>query len=166
MNKFSRLMRHLRTTSSVGRKAFPPEALTAIQEMIAKSEMDHHAEVRLIVEPSLPFMSVLDGVSSRERACELFSQYRIWDTEENCGILIYVDLADHQVEIVADRGVSRLIGDQEWETICRIMTDGFARGEFHQSVIAALGHLNELLEQHFPATGDNPNQVSNKPLML
>jgi uncharacterized membrane protein len=134
--------------------------------VIADGETRHRAEVRMIVEPSLPMQGVLSGMSPRERARELFAQYRIWDTEENCGVLVYVNLADHQVEIVADRGVGRVITAGQWEAICRTMTQGFARGAYHDSALAALGRLNALLQQHYPDDGSRHNQLADRPVML
>jgi len=120
----------------------------------------------MVVEPSLPMPAVLRGMSPRERARELFAQYHVWDTEENCGVLVYVNLADHQVEIVADRGVGRVVSAGDWEAICRTMTKGFACGEYQTSVIAALDALNALLQKHYPDDGSVRNQLSNKPVML
>lgn len=166
MNKISRLFRHLRTTTSTGQRAFPETTLKAIEEAIAHGETRHRAEVRMVVEPSLPLPAVLAGMTPRERARELFAQYHVWDTEENCGVLVYINLADHQVEIVADRGVGRVVRAGDWEAICRTMTKGFAKGEYHRSVIAALEELNALLQKHYPDDGSLHNQLSNKPVML
>ena len=99
MKTLSRLLAHLRTTPAAGRRSFPPATLKAIEETIAAGETRHRAEVRLIVEPALDMQAVLSGVQARERARELFAHYRVWDTEENCGVLVYVNLADRQVEI-------------------------------------------------------------------
>lgn len=166
MTAFSRLLKHLRTTKAVGRRAFPASALKSIQAAIAKGEVLHRAEVRLIVEPALDLMSVLRGMSSRERARDLFVQYRIWDTEENCGVLVYINLADHKVEIVTDRGIGRLLKAKDWQAICQTMTQGFARGEFGASAVAGLMQMNELLKDHFPANGQSSNELSNRPLVL
>ncbi len=166
MKTWSRLTRHLLTTTAAGRRAFPPPTLKAIQTAIAQGETLHRAEVRLIVEPALPATTVWQGQHARERARELFSQYRIWDTEENCGVLIYINLADHKVEIVTDRGVGRAVKAGDWQAICQSMTQGFARGEFHDSTLAGLAQLNELLKIHFPANGARSNQLSNRPIVL
>jgi uncharacterized membrane protein len=166
MKTLSRLLKHLRTTSATGRRSFPPTTLKAIEETIAAGETRHRAEVRLIVEPALDMQAVLSGVQARERARELFAHYRVWDTEENCGVLVYVNLADRQVEIVADRGVGKVVAAKEWHAICRTMTQGFAQGAFHDSVIAALAQLNALLEKHYPDDGSTRNQLSDKPVVL
>ena len=166
MKTLPRIWRHLVTTSAGSRRAFPTAALDDIQKTIAKGEMLHRAEVRLVIEPSLSIQDVLNGTSSRERALELFSLYDIWDTEENCGILIYIELADHQVEIVADRGVDHIINESEWQEICRTMTQGFASNNYGDAVIAALEKLNALLQMRFPDEGSRVNQLSDRPIML
>jgi uncharacterized membrane protein len=96
----------------------------------------------------------------------LFAHYGIWDTEENCGVLVYVNLADHKVEIVADRGVGKAIASKEWQAICRTMTQGFSEGSYHDSTLAALGQLHALLQERFPDDGSSRNQLSNRPVVL
>ncbi|RJG05303.1 TPM domain-containing protein [Noviherbaspirillum cavernae] len=166
MTTIARLWKHLCTTQAAGRRMFPERTLHAIETAIVEGETRHRAEVRMIVEPFLSVQAVLNGVTPRERARVLFSDYRVWDTEENCGVLVYVNLADHKVEIVADRGVGRIIAAHDWQAICRTMTEGFAHGDSHGSVIAALRQLNALLQQHYPDDGSRHNQLPDKPLML
>ncbi|HYD95059.1 MAG TPA: TPM domain-containing protein [Noviherbaspirillum sp.] len=166
MATISRLFRHLFTTTAAGRRAFPESTLKAVEEAIAEGEKLHRAEVRFIIEPSLSPLAVLNGMPARARARELFAQYEVWDTDENCGVLVYINLADHQVEIVADRGVGRLIAAQDWQAVCRTMTQGFARGDYHNSVLAALAQLNALLQEHYPDDGSVRNQLVDKPMLL
>jgi uncharacterized membrane protein len=166
MKSLSRLFRHLTTTTGFGRRAFPEKTLKAIEEAIADGEKRHRAEVRVIVEPALGAFSVLNDQAPRERARELFAQYGVWDTEENCGVLVYINLADHQVEIVADRGIGRTVAAQDWQAICRTMTQGFARGDYHDSTLAALAQLNALLQEHYPDDGAARNQLADRPVML
>lgn len=90
----------------------------------------------------------------------------MWDTEDNCGVLIYINLAEHKVDIVADRGIDRKIDRATWQAVCRTMTDGFRQGRFHDATLAAIGQVNELLRQHFPADGNRVNELPDKPLML
>lgn len=164
--QLSRLKRHLLTTARSGRRAFPAATLKAIEATIAAGEALHRAEVCLIIEPALTPTEVLQQVSARERARTLFALHRVWDTEENCGVLIYVNLADHKVEIVADRAIGRLVDPGDWQAICHTMTHGFARGEFHDSVNTALQKLNALLQKHYPAQGARSNQLDNRPVLL
>lgn len=166
MNALARLVRHLTTTTGFGRRAFPEETLKAIEEAIAEGEKLHRAEVRVIVEPALSAPAVWNGMSPRERARELFAHYGVWDTEENSGVLVYINLADHQVEIVADRGIGRTVAAQDWQAICRTMTQGFARGDYHNSTLSALSQLNALLQEHYPDDGATGNQLADRPVML
>lgn len=166
MGRCKRALRHLFTGASQGRRCFPQRTLDAIAAAIAEGEQRHRAEVRLIVEPSLPVGAAFDNVSNRARARALFAQYGVWDTEENCGVLIYVNLAAREVDIVADRNVGRLIGDSDWQAVCHTMTAGFARGDFHDSTLAALHQLSALLQRHFPADGTRPNQLPNEAVIL
>lgn len=166
ITRCKRALKHLTTTTASGRRAFPDASLTAIQHLIAQGEQLHRAEVRLIVEAALDLDAVFKGVTNRQRALDLFAQYGIWDTEDNCGVLIYVNLAEHAVEIVADRHVGRCIEAAEWRELCNTMTRGFASGEFHQSTLAAISALNALLGKHFPATTAGPNQLPDHAIML
>ena len=166
LRRCRRALRHLTTTAAAGRRAFPAASLAAIQETISKGELVHSAEVRLIVEVALGVEAVFRDTGNRARALALFAQYGIWDTEENCGVLIYVNLAERAVEIVADRNVARRVKPAEWESICQTMTRGFGVGAFHESTLVALNALNELLRQHFPSTGARPNQLSNDALIV
>lgn len=166
MKLLFRFFRHLLTTTATGRRIFPAPTLEAIQKEIASGEKRHRAEIRLIVEPALPLSSVLQQMSSRERARELFSLYRLWDTEENLGILLYINLADHKVEIIGDRAANRALSPEDWQAACRTMTEGFRHNAFHESTVAALTRLNETLALHFPAGSDNPNEISNRPVII
>jgi uncharacterized membrane protein len=166
MKNVTRMMRHLFTRTAAGRRAFPASTLSAIQGVIASGETQHRAEVRLIVEPALAAFAALNGHTARQRARELFSLYRVWDTEENCGVLIYINLADHKVEIITDRGVGRAVAAPDWQAVCRTMTQGFARDEFHDSAIAGLAQLNQILAAHLPANGARTNQLSDRPIVL
>jgi uncharacterized membrane protein len=161
-----RIWRHLLTTRRSARRAFPASTLKAIQQKIADGEVTHRAEVKMIVEGSLSLPAVLNGVTSRNRAHELFSHYRIWDTEENVGVLLYVNLADHKVEIIVDRAIGRATKPTDWQAVCKTMTKEFANGAFHDSTLAALEQMNGLLTQHFPDEGRKKNELSDKPLVL
>jgi len=161
-----RAWRHMTTGTRAGKRAFPAATLQAIEQAITQGEQRHRAEVRLIVESGLDVRSAFSNVGNRERARALFAQYGVWDTEENCGVLIYINLAAREVDIVADRHVGRLVADTEWQTICRTMTTGFARGDYHASTLSALEQLNTLLARHYPADGTRPNQLPNDAVIL
>ncbi len=164
--RLSRALRHWKTSAADGRRAFPQETLGAIGAAITEGERTHRSELRLIVEASMPFDAIWAGVSNRQRALALFAEQGVWDTEDNCGVLIYVNLAERKVDIVADRNVNRKIDAATWQAVCRTMTDGFARGQFHDSTLAAVTQVNELLRQHFPANGARRNELPDNPIML
>jgi uncharacterized membrane protein len=166
MHIAQRLWRHLVSTRHTARKLFPAASLQAIQSAIAAGEIKHRAEVRVVIEAALPLAFVLQGGSSRHRAVDLFTHYRVWDTEENSGLLLYINLADHKVEIIADRGVDRMVTKAEWLAVCRTVTAGFAKNAYHDSLPAALAQLNLLLTTHYPQIGEQHNQLSDKPVML
>ena len=161
-----RILKHMMTTSAAGRRAFPEATLKAIEEAIWRGEQTHGAEVRLIIEPALSIESLCKNVSNRQRALALFALYGIWDTEENCGVLIYVNLAERHVDIVADRNAGRKIESGQWQAICTTMTQGFASGNYHASTLAAIDTLNELLRKHFKSTTGRPNQLPDTPIIL
>lgn len=164
--RLARIWRHWRSTAAKGRRAFPPETLDAVAKAIAAGEQRHRSEVRLIVEHGMPFDALWAGMGIRERALALFAEYGIWDTEDNCGVLIYVNLAEHKVEIVTDRNVGRKIDNIVWKRVCATMTQGFTRGEFHAATLAALEQVNTLLAEHFPANGARANELPDRPIVL
>jgi uncharacterized membrane protein len=162
-----RMLRHALTTPAALRRAFPPAALERIQQAIAAAEATTSGEIRFAVESSLPWSYLRRDAPARERALMLFSKLRVWDTEQNNGVLLYVELADHGIEIVADRGIARHVTAAEWRTIVDAMRERFRRGEFEAGVIAAVTAVGELLARHFPAAGgENPDELSNRPVVL
>jgi uncharacterized membrane protein len=140
--------------------------LDAITQAIAAGEQTHRGEVCVIVEKSLPFAAIREAMSPRQRALALFADHAIWDTDERCGVLIYINLADRKVEIVADRGIARRIDSTVWETICATMTAGFAQDRYREATLTALDAINGLLAKHFPANGPRSNELPDRPITL
>ena len=141
--------------------------MRAIEAAIAEEERRHAGELRFAVEASLPFGELLSDLGSRERAVECFARLRVWDTEHNCGVLIYLLLADKRVEIVADRGIHARVGATAWEAICGEMQREFARGQFERGVVIGVRAISDLLAAHFPAgESDNPNELPDRPVVL
>jgi len=161
-----RIARHLLVLPGAVKRAFPPAAMAAIERAIAHSETQHRGEVRFAVEAALDAPALLAGQAARERAIEVFSQLGVWDTEDNNGVLIYLLLADRDVEIVADRGINAVVGAGEWEGICRIMEASLCRGEFEQAVLAAVQAVTRPLAQHFPPRAGDRNELTNRPAAI
>ena len=166
MQRARRAWRHWRSTDGDGKRAFPPESLKAIGEAITAGELTHRGEVRLIVETGMPLEAVWADITNRQRACALFAEHGVWDTEDNCGVLVYINLAEHKVDIVADRAIGRKIEQPTWQRICNTMTEGYKRGDFHNSTLAAIEQVNALLREHFPANGTDRNELPDHPVLL
>jgi uncharacterized membrane protein len=163
-----RFLRHVLMSPLKARRAFPAATLDAIQREIAASERRHRGEVCVVVEAELTTGQLWRGLTSRDRAREVFAERGIWNTEENNGVLIYVLLADRKVEIVADRGVDRKAGAQEWDSIARLMEGHFREGRFEQGALDGVRAVAGLLEREFPAdagAGDR-NELADRPVML
>lgn len=163
---WSRFFRHSAQPHWWSQRAFPPAAQEAVRLAIAASEQKHRGELRFVVEGGLPLGLLLQGVTPRRRALDLFAQLGIWDTQDNSGVLIYVQLIDRRVEIVADRGVDARLGEAFWQGVCRRMEAAFARGEFQAGALAAIAEISAELARHYPPLADNPNELPDKPLLL
>ncbi len=162
----ARLARHLVVLPGAVDRAFPPSAMTAIEQAIAESEHQHGGEVRFAAEPALDTRALLAGQSARERALEVFSLLRLWDTDERNGVLIYLLLADRDIEIVADRGVNAKVAPAEWEGICRAMELGLKSGRNGEAVVAGIKRVSDLLGRHFPRRADDRNELPDRPVRL
>jgi uncharacterized membrane protein len=162
----SRALRHLFAPPWLLRRALPRGAMERIEEAVTASERQHRGEVRFAVEGALDFVPVLRGLTARERALEVFSLSRVWDTEENTGVLIYLQLVDRDVEIVADRGIARLIPQDGWDGVCRRMEASFAARRFEAGVLAGIAEVSGLLARHFPANAVNTDELPDRPIVL
>lgn len=160
-----RMLRHMNSSQRSLRRAFPRAALSAIEQQIGACENNHQGEIRFAVEAALDTIPLLRGQSARERAIEVFSELRIWDTEHNNGVLIYLLLADRDVEIVADRGIDARVQHHEWEAICREMEKAFGAGDYERGSLTGICMVSSLLERCFPAQGANPNELPDKPVI-
>jgi uncharacterized membrane protein len=161
-----RMLKHLSVPRWRVRQAFPKVAMKAIEAAVEAPETLHNGELRFVVEGGLDLRQLLSGVSARQRAEEMFSRLRVWDTEHNSGVLIYVQLADRQVEILADRGIHKRVGDETWQRICAGMERAFRVGKFLEGAIESVEAVGRVLAEHFPAQGENPDELANSPVLL
>lgn len=164
--RLGRLLRHLVIPDWYAQRAFSRATLRRTEQAIAASEQRHCGELRLVVEASLPLDALLRDQSPRQRAIGLFGELGVWDTEHNCGVLIYLQLLDRRVEIVADRGIHRRVGDAFWNAVCGRLQASFRDGQYESGVLRALDEITAVLAEHFPATADNPDELPNTPLIL
>ena len=161
-----RWLRHLWHEGRHARSAFPAAALDAIEARIGEGETRHSAELRFVVEAGLDLPQLARGVTARKRAEQLFGQLGVWDTEHDNGVLIYVLLADHAVEIVVDRAAARVVPDQEWRDICDAMARAFAQQRWLEGALLGIDRLNDLLAPLFPAGDANPDELPNRPSLI
>jgi hypothetical protein len=161
-----RLLKHLFAPPWVATRAFPRSALDAIENAIRDSELTHDGELRFAVEAGLDLPPVLRGQTVRQRALDVFSSLRVWDTAHNSGVLIYVQLVDRRIEIVADRGIEAKVAQQKWEEICRSMEAAFRANRFEQGALEAIAEISALLSRHFPPRESNPDELPDRPVLL
>jgi uncharacterized membrane protein len=162
-----RMCRHLVMTSWQVRRIFSPSTLLAIETAITRSEKSHAGQIRVAVEGALHSAALLRGQTAGERAIEVFSLLRVWDTERNNGVLIYVLLADRAVEIVADRGIHAKVGPQEWEKICHSMEVAFGQGRYLEGMEAGIQAVTQCLAEHFPmGDGEGAGELPDSPVLL
>ncbi len=174
INKLKSLLKHLWLDASDAQRVITPDMLLRLTQRVAASEHRHSGQLRICVEAALP-MSYLWRLGSkvtlaqliRQRAVMLFSKLRIWDTERNNGVLIYLHLAERAIEIVADRGLSQHISPQEWQAMTQRMSAAFASSRFEDGLTQALEEVCTLLVTHFPAMAgeQRPDELPNEPVV-
>jgi uncharacterized membrane protein YgcG len=161
-----RTLRHLFTGKRAARRAFPERVLDAIEAAVRDAERSHHGQIRVAIEASLYGPQLFIDLPARARALEVFSRLGVWDTEHNNGVLIYILLADRDVEIVADRGIHSRCGPEAWEAVCRAMEEHFRHGRFEAGVIEGVHRVGALLAEHFPRRGEQANEQSDRPVLI
>jgi len=163
---WKRTAKHFLAPHWIVARAFPRATLASIEAAIRASETTHDGELRFVIEAGLHPLALLRGHSSRHRAREVFSSLRVWDTEHNSGVLIYVQLVDRRIEIVADRGISAQVPQLEWDAICRRMEHAYRNRDFEAGSLAGIRDVTALLAAHFPPRGANPNELPDRPVVL
>jgi uncharacterized membrane protein len=161
-----RIAKHLFEHHWRVRTAFPPRVLASIEQAIKESEATHSGQIRFVVEGALDGRPLFKNQTARARALEVFSHLRIWDTAHNNGVLIYLLLADRDVEILADRGIDAVVDAAEWEKICRAMEAEFIKGDFETGVIGGIEAVSRHLAKHFPKRGAGANELPDAPVVM
>lgn len=161
-----RLLSHMFARSAQG--LFPEDSLQRIAGAIAAGELRHRGEILFAVESELPVSAVLRGVQARASAEAAFTRLRAWDTEANNGVLIYLLLADHRIEIIADRGLNGRVSPEQWRGVCLLMEERMRAGEPEQAVVRGIEAVSDLLAQHFPQIDGTPDrdELPNRPHFL
>jgi uncharacterized membrane protein len=167
LQRLRRLIRHRWLDEADTRRAIPPELLERLARRVAASERRHGGEVRIYVEAGLPLSYLWQDRTPRERAVAIFGKLRVWDTEQNNGVLVYLLLAERAIEIVADRGLNRHVSPQQWAAVVGRMGGAFKEGRFEDGLTQALEEVSALLVQHFPVEPGavNPNELPDEPVL-
>ncbi len=163
---FKRLWRHFVTDRGDVHRALPKDELDRIGRAVADGETHHTGQVRFVIEAALPLPRLWRKVKPRERALEVFGLLRVWDTEANNGVLLYVLLADRAVEIVADRGIDARVGDAAWQATCRKIEAAFRAGRYGDGVEQGIVEISALLAKHWPRTSPGRNEIPDTPVVL
>ncbi len=165
---WSRMTRHFMASQRRTHKLFSGDTMERLQQAIAAGEATHRGELRLIVESALPLRKVRRGMGTRQRALDLFGTFRVWDTEENNGVLLYINVADRKIEIIADRAASQRIGDPHWQTVCSVAQEAFRAGDFERGATEAIEAIHRALTTAFPADAlaVRRNELSDAPVVL
>jgi uncharacterized membrane protein len=168
--QIGRMIKHVTATHWRTRMLFPSATLDAIEQAIARAELTHAGEIRFAIETSLSPLHIINNVTAHARALDVFAHLRVWDTDDNNGVLIYVQLADRHVEIVADRGLQGRVSEGEWQAVCRLMEEHFRAGRFQSGAVAGVEAIGSLLVRHFPQTSaphaHSHNQLPDRPTLL
>ncbi|MGE5865250.1 MAG: TPM domain-containing protein [Rhizobacter sp.] len=167
-NRFTRALRHLWFDAGDARRLIGHDGLQRLQQRIVDSERLHSGEIRICVEGGLPMSYLRRGASARERAVMLFGKLRVWDTEHNNGVLIYLLVAEHRIEIVADRGLSARVPASHWAQVASRMAEAFRAGRFTEGLETAVDAVHAELVQHFgvPEHAVNANELPDVVVLL
>ena len=164
--RLNRAIRHILTTRYSTRARFTVPVRDAIEKAIGDCESVHGGEIRFVVETAFDPPELWRGMSVRQRALQLFGQFGVWDTANNNGVLIYVLMADHGVEIIADRGIAQFVTAHEWQAVCHLMEQHYRTGRFREGSIAGVEAVGALLGRHFPGKAAKDDELPNQPVLL
>jgi uncharacterized membrane protein len=163
---FSRVLAHLNTGSGAVHRYFDKQAMARIRDAIAAAERGHAGEIRFAIEATLPLRALWRRRDARSRALDVFAHLRVWDTEANTGVLLYLLWADRAIEIVADRGIAALVPAQKWESICAEVRDGLRNTHPADAVIAGIARIGDLLRAALPAQESTTDELPDDPVLL
>ena len=168
LQRLSRILKHRWVDEADLRQAVPKELVARLASRVAASERRHSGEVRIYAEAGLPLSYLWRDAPPRERAVAMFGKLRMWDTEHNNGVLIYLLLAEHAIEIVADRALSRLVPQAEWDRLAAGMAQAFRESRFEAGLMQAIEGVERHLMQHFPLAegAKRANELPDAPVVL
>ena len=166
-NRLQRILKHRWLDEADTRRAIPPALVERLAQVVADSERRHTGEIRIYVEAGLPLSYLWRDATPRERALAMFGKLGVWDTEQNNGVLVYLLLAEHAIEIVADRGLNPYVDAQQWQRLVQGMGEAFRAGRYEEGLKDVVAAVTAVLVQHFPAApgAANPNELPDAPVL-
>lgn len=146
----------------------PAEDLPVIAEAISRNEALHNGQICFAIERSLGFVNVINGLTARERAHQVFAQLRVWDTARNSGVLIYLLTAEHRIELIADRGFHEVVSAEQWRGVCQLLEDRLHQGDATHAVVDAIDQISVLIAGHYPRSAADAaaNELPDLPVVL
>lgn len=167
MNTLMRFIKNIFFSPLVVYRYFPKSQKKVLKEAIELSESKHHAELRIVVEQRLSVLEVLRGVTSRQKAIDLFSLYRIWDTEKNNGVLIYLLLSENKIEIIADRGITKSLAKDYWSVILEnVIITYFKKKEYVKGLLESVEKITVDMENLYPQVYEDENELSDEVIFI
>lgn len=163
---WQRILRNLFSSWFQQYRCFPKSKMIEIRDFIAQGELHHSGELCFAIEARFSLWSLLNGITPRLRAEQIFSALRVWDTQENSGVLVYLQLAERKIEIVADRGIAQKVPPSMWQALCQAFSIDMHEKTPDKAVISCLEQINNLLIEFYPATESNFNELSDEPVIL
>ena len=165
MKHWLRLLRHRWLDESDVHRVLDAAALGRLAARVQASERHHSGEIRICIEAGLPLSYLRRRAPARERALAMFGKLRVWDTEHNNGVLVYLLLADRDVEIVADRGIHARVGEAMWQHVCEAMEAAFRDGRYEEGALAGIEAVSSLLAKAFPRSSGS-SELPNRPVVI
>ena len=165
--RIGRTLRHLGAGAWRVQRRFDEKTMERISAAIALAELGHAGEIRFAVEASLSLRALLAGVDTRSRALTLFSHLRLWDTEANTGVLLYLLWADKAIEIVVYRGIVALVPAAAWDALCADLRERLRNGDdAGDAVCVCIAAIGAELRAALPVAESTPDELPNIPLLL
>lgn len=177
MNRLTRLFRHLWLDADDAQRAIGKDGLARLEAKIGESECAHSGQICLCIEAALPLRYLSRALWHgepiedvlRDRAVTTFGKQRVWDTEDDNGVLIYLSLAEHHLEILADRGLSRHVPQAEWQAVVDAAGSRLREGRIEEGLALALAGVHAQLVRHFPplagSDGQKENRLPDRPVL-
>lgn len=147
------------------------DMLRRLKQRVTVSESGHTGEIRICIESALPNSYLLRPgamrVITRQRALSQFGKLRVWDTEHNNGVLIYLLLAERTIELVADRGLNHRVSPADWQYMVQSLGEALRDNRLEDGLNQAIDAVTAILMQHFPLeTGSvRPNELPDQPTL-